>query len=691
MAQVGPRIRKLEASVVNKIAAGEIIIQPSNALKEMLENCIDAQGTLIDILVKDGGLKLLQITDNGTGIQKEDLPLLCERFATSKLETFGDLTTIESYGFRGEALASISHVSRLSVITKTAGSPLAYKAYYINGNLTTPNYKSGDAAAVEPKPIAGRDGTQIIVEDLFYNIPTRLKSLRTKSEEFAKILDVTGKYAIHCGNVGFSCRKFEKSQLLLNTRPKMPVKERIRSVYGSLIANEILEFDSFSDDNLGIIEVKGAFTSPSYDNKKKISPIFFINQRLVSCDPLRRALVSVFQFYLPKGSHPFIYMSLNIKTQNVDVNIHPTKREVRFLNEEEITELICDNLHDKLSKIDTSRKYKLQNLLTQPKHPREEEEVVENAFNKKKLRQENKLVRVDTNQTKLNRFLVSEVVVPDEVIESSDNVNIEQDNNEEVEVSSISRERVNVNLVSIFDLRKEVSSSIHRELTNVFNNAVYVGIVDPNRRLCCFQYDVKLFICDYSAVLNEFYYQVALAEFCNYGEYVLSEPILLEDILKPLYTKNGEENDIQNLTPQEEVIEKLVSMKEMLAEYFQVRIAINKDEKSVLHTLPMIIKGLNPAIGKLGHFIYRMGSQINYGVEKECLLGILKQIALLYLPQPLSLNTELNKSMRDSIDYQLENLVFPQLKLRFLAPKSLTSDIVQIADLPGLYKVFERC
>lgn len=694
MSRPTQRIKKLDALVVNKIAAGEIIIQPSNALKEMLENSIDAKATVVDILVKDGGLKLLQITDNGTGIRKDDLGLLCERFATSKLNKFEDLVNIGTYGFRGEALASISHVSRLSVVTKTKDSPLAYKAYYVNGGLTTPNFKLGDEKAIEPKPIAGKDGTQIVVEDLFYNIPSRLKSLRTKSEEFSKIIDVTGRYAIHCDDVGFSCKRYEKSQLVFSTRPNMPIKERIRQVFGSPIANEIMDLEAFNVEDLGVVEVKAAFTSPSYDNKKKISPIFFINQRLVTCDPLKRAISAVFQFYLPKGSYPFIYMSLSIKPQNVDVNIHPTKREVRFLHEEEIIEAISDKLHDALSKIDTSRKFKSQSLLSESKRQRVEAEAFSQAT-KKKHRAENKLVRVDASQSKINEFLVPQVTtsvsLPVQYDTSIDLDVIEEDKEEEVST----RERVVVNLDSINDLRKEVSDSIHRELTKAFNNAVYVGVVDPSRRLCCFQYDLKLFICDYSAVLYEFYYQVALSEFCNYGEYTLSEPLLLDDLLQILYSanettsNNNEDNEL--LSPKEEIIDKIISMQDMLAEYFQIRIRYNSNNKPMLHTLPMIMKGINPVIGKLPYFIYRLGNQINYDDERQCLQGVLRQISLLYIPQPISADNEPDKSRRDSIDYDLENLIFPQLKLRFLATKSLVPDLVQIADLPGLYKVFERC
>lgn len=278
------KIKKLDESVINKIAAGEIIIQPANALKEMLENSIDAKATNIEIVVKEGGLKLLQITDNGEGINKDDLPLLCERFATSKLTKFEDLELIATYGFRGEALSSISHISRLSVTTKTRDSKLAYKAFYLDGKLCTSSFKSSLGKSVDPKPIAGRDGTQITVEDLFYNLPSRFKGLRSKSDEFARILDIVGRYAIHTQHVGFSCKKYGDPLHQLNTRANMALKERIRTVYGSAVANELMDItvgssspsndDASVDDKieeLGLLKVTGAITNANYNNKKEDS------------------------------------------------------------------------------------------------------------------------------------------------------------------------------------------------------------------------------------------------------------------------------------------------------------------------------------------------------------------------------------------------------------------------------------
>ncbi|CAH6718971.1 DNA mismatch repair protein Mlh1p [[Candida] jaroonii] len=871
------RIVKLEESVVNKIAAGEIIVQPANALKEMLENSIDANSSMIDILVKDGGLKLLQITDNGDGINKEDLGLLCERFATSKLSKFEDLESIATYGFRGEALASISHIARLSVITKAknSGTPLAYKAYYLNGKLAGPNFKGQN---VDPKPIAGKDGTQIIVEDLFYNVPSRLKSIRSKNDEYLKILDVVGKYAVHTGGVGLSLKKHGESQFGLITRPNLPLKERIRTVYGSECAKELLDIDIDGHehhDSLGLVNVKGVITNCNFNYRKRMQSIFFINHRLVSCEPLKRAINSVYSFFLPKGYSSFVYLSLELNPQILDVNVHPTKREVRFLNEEEIIEIITTEIHSNLSKVDASRTFKSQ-ALTGFKRDREDSQSSEGS--QKKYRQENKLVRIDASQPKLSELLsngrrprrgytdlrevlsgesqgpeveevemeetemnevenvestkITQEEVPeeqeesveenyeseenepeehepeeheseehepeeqaqeayeynpeeyepeetkehdtvddiqegvihtDEVLEEEPAIWVspetmyneqEEDNTKEAvtqtetsspqlfveedsdhsqsetgdqtyettivdppssisklkqfeqpqistssvndtveieleetqleiefddEIRTNNKKRIKVGLDSIADLKKEVEEAYSEDLGAILKSFSFVGVADETKRLCCIQHDVNLYLCDYGAILYEFYYQAALEEFCNYGEFELTKPLKLQDILAPLYEQR------QGLKDQNEIIETIVKMKEMFEEYFSIKI-VQQDNSYYLVSLPMIIKTLSPSLTKLPYFIYRLGNSIDYENERKCLQGIMQEISLLYVPE----KEEENEEIREAISKKLEDEIFPLLK-GFKPPKSLSGDINQIANLPGLYKIFERC
>lgn len=701
--QIQPKIRKLDVSVVNRIAAGEIIVQPANALKEMLENSIDAKASTIDVMAKDGGLKLLQITDNGSGIHRDDLELLCERFATSKLRSFDDLSLISTYGFRGEALASISHISHLSVISKVASSPLAYKSFYLNGKLCSPKFKH-ELLASSPKPVAGKDGTQISVEDLFYNLSSRLRALKSKNEEWTKILDVVGKYAVHTDGVGFTCKKFGDSLPAVSTRAQAPLKERIRTVFGTSVASDLIEFDLPGPD-FGLLKFKGAVSGFNYNNKRRVPPVFFINNRLVACDPLRRAVNSVFLVFLPKGNHPFVYMSLDIEPQNLDVNVHPTKREVRFLHEDEIIEWIRGQLHDVLFAKQGSRTFKQSTLKRQPDGIAMDELTNAN----KKYRQENKLVRVDASQLKINQFVKRDfsAAIKSAALPSSETSFEEsfpasthtQETTQPTEIShgSISdllsesdvkqapKPRLEIQLQSIIELREELSQAIHRPLTNIFNNLVNVGIVDSSRRLSCFQYNVKLFLFDYGAVLNEFYYQVALSDFSNYGEYVLDTPLDLRQILEPLYDAKSDLVDIEC------VIENILNMESMFSEYFQLEFTDGK-----LTKIPMLLKGVSPSNAKIPFFIYRLGTKVDYLNEKKCFAGILRQIALLYVPDRiLSGESEEEKLLalmeEGKLNSNLEHVVYPELKRRFIATETLLDQVVQVADLPGLYKVFERC
>ncbi|CAH8605140.1 unnamed protein product [Dicrocoelium dendriticum] len=172
-------IQRLPKEVIDRIAAGEVIQRPVNAVKELLENCLDAGSTHIEITVRSGGLKLLQVQDNGSGIRVSDLPLLCERFTTSKLREFEDLSKLTTFGFRGEALASLSHVSLLTVTSRTAHEQCAYRVSYRNGKPTE-----------RAIACAGNQGTTILAEDLFYNTPLRRAALNNPREEFSRIAEV---------------------------------------------------------------------------------------------------------------------------------------------------------------------------------------------------------------------------------------------------------------------------------------------------------------------------------------------------------------------------------------------------------------------------------------------------------------------------------------------------------------------
>lgn len=318
-----PRILQLDASVVNRIAAGEVIHRPSSALKEMLENCLDARSTAISVTVKNGGMTLLQISDDGCGINKSDFPLVCMRFATSKLSSYDDLSRIRTYGFRGEALASISHVARVSIVSLPNGAPCAFRAAFADGLIV------GDIS-----PCAGVPGTTITVEDMFFNVPARKAALSSTSEENRRIIEVVQRYAIRHAprGVTFTCKQAASVSPDVHLTAGTSTINCIAAVFGHGIRRELLPLEvsreppvqptgvamgaaateqptaiNAEDDTALRFSASGYVSSANYSMKRGVC-IFFINDRLVDCAPLRKAMeVSALAVSLNSiSAHPHI-------------------------------------------------------------------------------------------------------------------------------------------------------------------------------------------------------------------------------------------------------------------------------------------------------------------------------------------------------------------------------------------------
>lgn len=697
------RIKALHPDVVNQIAAGEIIVAPVHALKELMENSVDAGSTQLDILVKEGGLKLLQITDNGHGINKEDLPILCERFTTSKLKSFEDLTSIDTYGFRGEALASISYVAHLSVTTRTKDSNCAYRAYYTMSKLTPG--KPGQSA--DPKPVAGRQGTQITVEDLFYNIPTRRKAFRSTSDEYNKILDMVGRYAVHCLGVAFSCKKHGESSTSLSIAQAASTVDRIRQIYGNALANELIQF-ACEEKRLGF-KTKGWTTNANY-HTKKTTILLFINHRCVESSNIRKAIEQTYSTFLPKGGHPFTYLDLEIDPQRVDVNVHPTKREVNFLNEDEIIELICNDIRVKLAAVDTSRTFMTQSLLPGARLPVRPTISGDDGNQSKvptlstqgsvKKPYENNLVRTDSKLRKITTMLQSSTARDDQASSSKFSQAVDDDTSYE----RSDREQVTCRLITIKELRTAVRNEMHNGLTETFAHHTFVGVVDERRRLAAIQSGVKLFLVDYGAVCSEYFYQIGLTDFGNFGAIRFEPAPKLADLLKIAaeFEKANIPNDGDDDLDVQEVVQlisaQLTSQREMLLEYFSLEISAEGD----LLSIPLLIKGYSPSLAKLPRFLLRLGPHVNWTNEKGCFDTFLRELAEFYVPEqlpPSSVGSAMDEGLdeeiqqrRDVVRKALENILFPAFATRLIATNKLINGaVMEVANLKGLYRVFERC
>lgn len=634
--------------------------------------------------------------------QKEDLSILCERFTTSKLKSFEDLTSIGTYGFRGEALASISYIAHLTVTTRTKDSNCAYRACYASCKLSPA--KPGQSP--DPKPVAGRQGTQITVEDLFYNIPTRRKAFRSASEEYNKILDMVGRYAVHCSGVAFSCKKHGESSTSMSITQTASTVERIRQIHGSAVANELIEFSS-ADSRFGF-KASGWTTNANY-HVKKTTILLFINHRCVESSNIRKAIEQTYSTFLPKGGHPFTYLSLEIDPQRVDVNVHPTKREVNFLNEDEIIEQICIDIRVKLGNIDTSRTFMTQSLLPGARIPigaasgdsSKASPVPSTPVPKSSQKPyENNLVRTDAKLRKITTMLPPS---SGGMMESNTTEGIHAGDDDAAYEHS-DREPVTCRLLTIKELRASVRDEMHNNLTETFASHTFVGIVDERRRLAAIQHGVKLFLVDYGLVCSEYFYQVGLTDFGNFGAVRFDPAPKLKDLLriaaeheKVRMPAASEEDDFDVEEVVELVSAQLMDRREMLLEYFTMEIS----PEGYLVSIPLLMKGYTPSLAKLPRFLLRLGPHIDWTSEKGCFDTFLRELADFYVPEQLppsqgegaeeDLDEEI-KRRRDLVRRVVEERLFPAFSARLIATKALMKGaVLEVANLKGLYRVFERC
>ena len=305
----------LDDLTINKIAAGEVIENPAAAIKEMVENSIDAGATEVTVEIKNGGKTLIKITDNGKGILKSDLPLAIERHATSKLRQIEDLEKIDSFGFRGEALASISSISKMTIISKTNNDTLATKMIVEAGDI------------IEITEDAGKTGTTIIIENLFFNVPVRYKFLKNDVTEFKHIKSSIEKIAISNPHVSF--KLINNGNEVLRTSGNGKLEDVIYVIFGKKISQNLVKVNY---EEAGI-EVTGFIgnTTIAVDSRK--DELFFLNKRYIQNKTLYSSADEAFKGDAGIGKFSFATINLKMSPSFYDVNIHPTKKEVKFKDE----------------------------------------------------------------------------------------------------------------------------------------------------------------------------------------------------------------------------------------------------------------------------------------------------------------------------------------------------------------------
>lgn len=326
------QIMVLDQSTINKIAAGEVIERPASVVKELLENAIDAKATAVTVEIRDGGISFIRVTDNGCGIPKNEVPLAFLRHSTSKIKSVEDLFTVSSLGFRGEALSSIAAVAQVELITKTP-EQLSGTRYQIEG---------GKERSIEE--IGAPDGTTFLVRNLFYNTPARQKFLKTAQTEGAHVAALVEKIAMSHPDI--SIRFIQNNQNKLHTSGNNNLKDIIYTVFGREIAANLLPVECQEE----ILQIRGFAGKPVIARSNRNFENYFINGRYVKSSLVAKAIEEAYKPFMMQHKYPFVLLHLAIEPEYLDVNVHPTKMELRFRDGERIYRMIYQAVSNALAR-----------------------------------------------------------------------------------------------------------------------------------------------------------------------------------------------------------------------------------------------------------------------------------------------------------------------------------------------------
>lgn len=334
------KINILDDSTINKIAAGEVVERPSSIIKELVENSIDAGSSYISIEIENGGKDLIRIVDNGSGIDKDDVNKAFLRHATSKINTVEDLSSLESLGFRGEALASIAAVSRLEMLTKTEEALIGLRIVLEGGKIR------------EKEATSANRGTQISVRDLFFNTPARRKFLKSNQAEAQAITDIVNKIAI--GNPSIKIKYINNSKTIYETLGDGSIINAIRMIYGRDISENLIEIDYRSK----YFNISGYLGNNNIYRGNRNHQHLYINGRYIKSPNISKKINDAYKAIIPINKYPIYFVNISVDPAKVDVNIHPSKLEVKFDQEEEILNELSDFVRGILLKSSLVGRYK---------------------------------------------------------------------------------------------------------------------------------------------------------------------------------------------------------------------------------------------------------------------------------------------------------------------------------------------
>lgn len=314
-------IHLLPDFLANQIAAGEVVQRPASVVKELLENAIDAQASSIQLIVKEAGKQLVQVVDNGIGMSETDARMCFERHATSKIRSTEDLFQIRTMGFRGEAMASIGAVAQVELKTRTQNAETGTKLV-IEGS-----------EVVGQEPVVAPEGTSISVKNLFYNVPARRNFLKSNAVEMRHILEEFQRVALAYPEVTFTLHHNEMEVFNL---PATKLSQRIVSIFGSTYKNQM----AYCEEDTGFLVVKGYVGKPEHAKKARGEQFFFVNNRFVKSGYLNHAVMTAFEGLVAKENHPFYVLFIDIDPEKIDINVHPTKTEIKFEDEKTVYAIV---------------------------------------------------------------------------------------------------------------------------------------------------------------------------------------------------------------------------------------------------------------------------------------------------------------------------------------------------------------
>ncbi|SHG95192.1 DNA mismatch repair endonuclease MutL [Tepidibacter thalassicus] len=483
------KINLLDEYTVNKIAAGEVVERPSSVVKELIENSIDANSSKITIEIQDGGKNFIRITDNGHGIPSEEVEKSFLRHATSKISKIDDLYSLNSLGFRGEALASIASVSKIDLITKTNNERIGTKICLEGGNI------------INKEPIGSSVGTTIIVKDLFFNTPARKKFLKSSTAETISITDMINKLAI--GNYSIQFKYINNNKIMLTTPGDNSLQNAIRSIYGKNIANNLIPI-SINSEHLNITGFIG--NNSIYRNNKTLQHVY-VNKRYVKSKLILNAIYEAYKGIIPINKHAICFLNLEINPKKIDVNIHPTKLEIKFEDEQYIFNLIKNEINKSLLNSTLIPEYQRQNSNLESKNKIKTSNIINTDdllrnFNINKI--ENK---IEKNNDKKSKIIEEQIKI--------DNIK---------ENSEIYKNKTTNNIINSKCTKQKEINKIDKKIPD-FN---VIGTLF-NTYIICQEQD-SLFLIDQHAAHERILYEKYMEKFYNetISSQILLEPIILE-------------------------------------------------------------------------------------------------------------------------------------------------------------------